>query len=625
LINKPFLEALDQRVLVCDGAMGTMLYAKGVFINRCFDSLNVMSPDTVTEIHQDYVRAGADVLETNTFGANRIKLRSFGLGDKVRDINVEGARITRRAARDQAYVAGAIGPLGVRIEPWGKMGTDEAEAYFREQADALAEGGVDLFILETFRDLNEMGAAIAAVRSVSELPIVAQMTIEDDGNSLDGTPPEQFAPEMERRGADVVGVNCSIGPAHMLETVERMAGVTRARLSAQPNAGRPRDIEGRNIYLSSPEYLASYARRFAQQGVRLVGGCCGTTPEHIRQMKTAIKQMNDGRSAAASPVGRAPSGSPGVPDMARPAATVDVIPRAEKSQFAATLAAGRFATIVELLPPKGFAGDDVVEQARALKIRGVDVVNIPDGPRGPRMSALALAVLIQQKAGIETVLQFSCRDRTLLGMQSDLLGAHAMGIRNVVAVTGKARTVADYPDATTVFDVDSVGLTNVITRLNRGLDIAGQGIGAPAAFHLGVRVNPGAEDLDAEVKRFEYKVEAGAEFAITRPVFDAATFERLHKRIASAKIPILVGVWPFENVIDAEFMANEVPGIRVPDQVLDRMRSARSDDEASAQGIAIARETLVAVRGLVQGVHIAAAGGRIDAALAVLDGIGVGS
>jgi len=625
LINKPFLEALDQRVLVCDGAMGTMLYAKGVFINRCFDSLNVMSPDTVTEIHQDYVRAGADVLETNTFGANRIKLRSFGLGDKVRDINVEGARITRLAARDQAYVAGAIGPLGVRIEPWGKMGTDEAEAYFREQADALAEGGVDLFILETFRDLNEMGAAIAAVRSVSELPIVAQMTIEDDGNSLDGTPPEQFAPEMERRGADVVGVNCSIGPAHMLETVERMAGVTRARLSAQPNAGRPRDIEGRNIYLSSPEYLASYARRFAQQGVRLVGGCCGTTPEHIRQMKTAIKQLNAGRSAAASPVGRVPSGSPGVPDMARPAATVDVVPRAEKSQFAATLAAGRFATIVELLPPKGFAGDDVVEQARALKIRGVDVVNIPDGPRGPRMSALALAVLIQQKAGIETVLQFSCRDRTLLGMQSDLLGAHAMGIRNVVAVTGKARTVADYPDATTVFDVDSVGLTNVITRLNQGLDIAGQGIGAPAAFHLGVRVNPGAEDLDAEVKRFEYKVEAGAEFAITRPVFDAATFERLHKRIASAKIPILVGVWPFENVIDAEFMANEVPGIRVPDQVLDRMRSARSDDEASAQGIAIARETLVAVRGLVQGVHIAAPGGRIDAALAVLDGIGVGS
>ena len=608
-------------MLVCDGAMGTMLYAKGVFINRCFDSLNVLSRDTVMEIHQDYVRAGADVLETNTFGANRIKLRSFGLGDKVREINVEGARLARRAARDQAYVAGAIGPLGVRIEPWGKMGTDEAEAYFREQAGALAEGGVDLFILETFRDLNEMGAALAAVRSFSTLPIVAQMTIEDDGNSLDGTPPEQFAPEMQRRGADVIGVNCSIGPAHMLETIERIAAVTNARLSAQPNAGRPRDIEGRNIYLSSPEYMASYARRFAQQRVRLVGGCCGTTPEHIRQMKAAIKQVNVGKAAVE--VARALSGRPGEPERARPTehATQNILPRAEKSQFAAGLAAGRFATVVELLPPKGFVGDDIIEQARALKIRGVDVVNIPDGPRGPRMSALALAVLVQQKAGIETVLQFSCRDRNLLGMQSDLLGAHAMGIRNVIVVTGNARMVGDYPDATAVYDVDSIGLTNVITRLNQGLDIGGQGIGTPTGFHIGVRVNPGAESLDAEVRRFEYKVEAGAEFAITRPVFDAATFERLYKRIESCGIPLIVGVWPFESLIDAEFMANEVPGVRVPDQVLERMRVAPNAEAAAAQGITIARETVNAIRGMVQGVHIAAPGGRIDAALAVLDGI----
>jgi len=623
---KPFLSALDERVLVCDGAMGTMLYAKGVFINRCFDSLNVMSADTVAEIHQDYVRAGADVLETNTFGANRIKLRSFGLGDKVREINMEGARIARRAARDQAYVAGAIGPLGVRIEPWGKMGTDEAEAYFREQAEALAEGGVDLFILETFRDLNEMGAAIAAVRGVSPLPIVAQMTIEDDGNSLDGTPPEQFAPGMERRGADVIGVNCSIGPAHMLETVERMAAVTHARLSAQPNAGRPRDIEGRNIYLSSPEYLASYARRFALQGVRLVGGCCGTTPEHIRQMKAAIKQVNVGKSAGSEKT-RPPhpdvrpidSGGRVLSEVPNPPA----VPLAEKSQMAAALSAGHFVTVVDLLPPKGFVGDDIIALARTLKIRGVDVVNIPDGPRGPRMSALALAVLVQQKAGIETVLQFSCRDRNLLGMQSDLLGAHAMGIRNLVSVTGNARMVGDYPDATAVFDVDSVGLTNVITRLNQGLDIGGQSIGAPTAFHIGVMVNPGAEDLDSEVRRFEYKVEAGAEFAITRPVFDAGTFERLYARIESAGIPILAGLRPFESLIDAEFMANEVPGVRVPDQVLTRMRGAKDAEAATAQGIAIARDTLGAIRGMVQGVQIAAPGSGIDAALAVLDGIGV--
>jgi methionine synthase I (cobalamin-dependent)/5,10-methylenetetrahydrofolate reductase len=616
-------------VLVCDGAMGTMLYARGVFINRCFDSLNIMSPDTVMDVHQDYVRAGADVLETNTFGANRVKLRSFGLGDKVREINAEAARLARKAARDQVYVAGAIGPLGVRIEPWGKMGTDEAEAFFREQAEALAAGGVDAFILETFRDLNEIGAAIAALRSVSNLPIIAQMTIEDDGNSLDGTPPEQFAPEMERRGADVVGVNCSIGPAHMLETIERIAAVTRARLSAQPNAGRPRDIEGRNIYLSSPEYMASYARRFAQQGVRLVGGCCGTTPEHIRQMKAAIKQVNVGKG-----VGRPSAGFEKTrPPLQQEGTEISVggrvllepanpsIARAEKSQLAATLAAGRFATIVELLPPKGFVGDEIIEQARALKIRGVDVVNIPDGPRGPRMSALALSVLVQQKAGIETVLQFSCRDRNLLGMQSDLLGAHAMGIRNLVVVTGNARMVGDYPDATAVYDVDSIGLTNVITRLNQGLDIGGQGIGTPTGFHIGVRVNPGAESLDSEVRRFEYKVEAGAEFAITRPVFDAATFERLYKRIESFGIPLLAGVWPFESLIDAEFMANEVPGVRVPDQVLERMRRADGAEAAAAEGIASAREAVNAIRTMVQGVHIAAPGGRIGSALAVLDGI----
>jgi homocysteine S-methyltransferase len=362
--------------------------------------------------------------------------------------------------------------------------------------------------------------------------------------------------------------------------------------------------------------MASYARRFAQQGVRLVGGCCGTTPEHIRQMKGAIKQVNVGKAVAREHAGSEKAWPPHSP--ANPS-----VLRAEKSQLAAAFAAGRFATIVELLPPKGFVGDDIIEQARALKIRGVDVVNIPDGPRGPRMSALALAVLVQQRAGIETVLQFSCRDRNLLGMQSDLLGAHAMGIRNLVVVTGNARMVGDYPDATAVYDVDSIGLTNVITRLNHGLDIGGQGIGTPTGFHLGVMVNAGAENLDSEVRRFEYKVEAGAEFAITRPVFDAATFERLYRRLESARIPILVGVWPFENVLDAEFMANEVPGVRVPDQVLERMRAAKDEHEAAAQGIAIAREALLAVRGSVSGVHIAAPGGRIDSALAVLEGIGV--
>jgi homocysteine S-methyltransferase len=614
---KPFLEAIDERVLVCDGAMGTMLYAKGVFINRCFDALNLAEPARVADVHQDYVRAGADVIETNTFGANRIKLRGFGLADRLHEINAEGARIASRAARGHAYVAGAMGPLGIRIEPWGRTGTDEAEAYFREQAAALLEGGVHLFILETFRDLNEIHAAIAAVRSLCELPIVAQMTIEEDGNSLDGAPPEQFAPALETR-ADVVGVNCSIGPAPMLETIERMSQITRARLAAQPNAGRPRDIEGRNIYLSSPEYIASYARRFISQGVRLVGGCCGTTPEHIRQIKNAVRALAPDAARAA----RTRSGASAVhvvtATLSDPAA--EPVPTAERSQLARSLAEGRFATIVELMPPKGHASETIVEQARLLKIRGVDVVHIPDGPRGARMSALALAVLIQQRAWIETVLQYSCRDRNLVGMQSDLLGAHAMGVRNLMVVTGDVRAVGDYPDATAVFDVDSIGLTHVIARLNHGLDIGGQAIGSPTAFHVGVQVNPGAEDLDNEIRRFEYKVEAGAEFAVTKPVFDVGAFDRFFARVESARIPIVAGLWPFESVLNAEFMANEVPGVNVPDAVLARMRGTSGADAAAAEGIAIAREVGCALRDRIQGVHVAAPSGRVDAALEVIAG-----
>ena len=600
--------------------MGTVLYAQGVFINRCFDVMNLQEPDMVSEVHQDYVRAGADIIETNTFGANRIKLRAFGLSDRLTDINVAGARLARAAARERAYVAGAIGPLGVRIEPWGRMGVDEAEGYFREQVEGLLEGGVDLFVLETFRDLTELGAAIAAVRQVCDKPVVAQMTIEEDGNSLDGTPPEQFAPALDRKGADVVGVNCSIGPAPMLETIERMAASTRAPLSAQPNAGRPRDIEGRNIYLSSPEYMASYARRFTQRGVRLVGGCCGTTPEHIAQIVAAVRAIAPGVARTAASHG---------PGVTAPAATgadgpmVSAVPLAEKSRLAARLAARQFTTVVELLPPKGHQSEQAVEQARMLKIRGVDVICVPDGPTGARMSALSLAVLVQQHAGIETLLQYSCRDRNLLGMQSDLLGAHAMGLRNLFVVTCDALRVGDYADATAVFDVNSIGLANVVVRLNHGLDVGGQGLGSPTAFHVGVRVNPGAEDLDAEVRRFEYKVEAGAEFVVTTPVFDVATFERLHARIEAAGLPLVLGLWPFESALNAEFMANEVPGVRVPEPVVDRMRRAGSAEAARAEGVAIACEVGAALKDRICGLYVAAPSGHVVSALNVVDGIQV--
>ncbi len=604
----PFLEAIDSRVLVCDGAMGTMLYAKGIFLNRSFDELNLTQPDLVAEVHQAYVRAGSDIIETNTFGANRIKLGAFSLADRAHAINVQGARIARHAAREQAYVAGAIGPLGIRIEPWGKTGVDEAEEYFRQQAKALVEGGVQLFVLETFRDLNEIKAAIRAVRSVCQLPIVAQMTTEDDGNSLDGTPPEQFAPALIEAGAGVIGLNCSVGPAAMLETIERMSRATDARLSAQPNAGKPRDVEGRNIYLCSPEYMASYARRFILNGAKIVGGCCGTTPDHIRQIKAAVK-------ALAPPQQRpvAERVQPGITAEARP------VDRDSKSRMANALARRNFVVSVELLPPRGHRTDALVEQARALKIHGVDIVNVPDGPRASaRMSALAMAVLVQQQTGLESILHYACRDRNLLSMQSDLLGAHAMGVRNVLIITGDPPKAGDYPDATAVFDVDSIGLTNVVSRLNRGLDIGGQAMGAATAFHIGVALNPAAPNLDEEIRRFEYKVEAGAEFALTQPIYDIAAFERVLKRIEHVRIPIVAGLAPFESVRHAEFLANEVPGVHVPEALLDRMRRAEAAGRAPAEGLAVAREIASALRGIVEGLQITTATTTADPLPAVL-------
>jgi len=614
--NPTFREALDQRVLVCDGAMGTMLYARGIFLNRSFDELNLTQPDLVAEVHQAYVRAGADVIETNTFGANRVKLAAFGLADRTHAINVAGARIARHAARDQVFVAGAIGPLGIRVEPWGKTGIDEAEDIFRQQARALLEGGADLFILETFRDVNEMGAAIRAVRSVCDLPIVAQMTTEEDGDSLDGVAPETFVPQLEERGADLVGLNCSVGPAAMLETIERMSRVAHVRLSAQPNAGRPREIEGRNIYLCSPDYMASYARRFINSGVRLVGGCCGTTPEHIRAIKTAVRVLAPAAvSLSAKAVAPAGTSSSGV--------TVSTVPREQKSRMANALSRGGFIVSVELVPPRGYQADMLIGHARSLKIRGIDLVNIPDGPlASARMSALSAAVIVQQQAGVEPILHYACRDRNLLGMQSDLLGAHSMGVRNVLLITGDPPKLGDYPDATAVFDVDSIGLTNLVARLNRGQDIGGQPIGQPTSFHIGVAVNPAALNADEELRRFRYKLEAGAEFAVTQPIFDADGLRAFLARAGAPDVPVIAGLMPLASVRHAEFMANEVPGVHVPEAILDRMRRAEASGRAAEEGLTIAREVVAEIRPLVRGVQISTAPKALDMAMALVEAVG---
>jgi methionine synthase I (cobalamin-dependent)/5,10-methylenetetrahydrofolate reductase len=615
-VIQPFLEALDDRVLVCDGAMGTMLYAQGVFINRSFDSLNLSDPTRVLAVHRAYAQSGADVIETNTFGANRIKLRAFGLTERLHEINKTGARLARDGAGGSAYVAGAIGPLGIRIEPWGRMGRDEAHEYFREQAQALFDGGVDLFVLETFRDLNEIRAAISAVRSVCTLPIVAQMTIEDDGNTLDGTAPEQFAPSLQETGADVIGLNCSIGPAHMLETLERMTAATGASLAAQPNAGRPRDVEGRTIYLTSPEYMASYARRFVERRVRLVGGCCGTTPEHIAEIKSALSRLAAPAPARLASQARAADGD------GKSSAAVDVpLNPSEKSVLSRAFANRRWVRLIELVPPRGHETKSVVNDTLQLRARGVDAVHVPDGASGPRLSALSLAVLIRQQVGIEVVLQFSSRDKPLVGIQSELLGAYAMGIRNLLAVTGEVHPVGDYPDATTLVDVDSIGLVNAVARLNQGLDVGGQTIGSATRFHIGVTINPGAEDLDEEIRRFDWKVDAGAEYVVTRPVFDVATFDRIESRLETSHLPVVLSVRPFESVLDAEYLANEVPGTHVPGDVIERMRRASSPDAAAMEGVAIAIDVARALRERVQGVNVVPPPGRFDLGLALLDAL----
>ena len=585
--------------------MGTMLYQRGIFLNRSFDELNLTQPDLVAEVHQAYVRAGADIVETNTFGANRIKLAHFGLADAIHTMNLQGARIARHAAREYAYVAGSIGPLGVRIEPWGKMGADEAEALFREQAAALEEGGVDLFVLETFRDLNEVQAAIRAVRAVSGKPIVAQVTTEEDGNTLDGTPPETFAPALEQAGADVIGLNCSVGPAAMLETLERMSRLTPLRLSAQPNAGRPRDVEGRNIYLSSPEYMASYARRFVNNGVKLVGGCCGTTPDHIKHIRQAVRSLPSERRATPRRFrarDAAAASRPAASATAQAEAAPAIATR-DKSALAAAFADGRFVIAAELLPPRGYETEDFVATARALKERGIDLISVPDyHTGGARMSALLAAALVEQQAGAEALLHYSCRDRNLIGMQADLLGAHALGLRNILLVTGEPAREGDYADATSVFDVDSIGLMNMVTRLNQGFDVGGQSIGRPTAFHAGAAFNPFAISPDQEHRRFAFKREAGAEFVVLPPVFDADGLNKVMPELAGSGLFVLAGVHVLADCREAEFLANEVPGVRIPESILARMRAAEAEGNGAGEGLRIAVELAAALAGTVSGI-----------------------
>ncbi len=619
---KPFKDIIAAGdSLLFDGAMGTLLYTKGIFINRCFEDANLSAPGLVKEIYQEYLNAGAQVLTTNSFGANRFKLSGHNLGDKTALINQAAAKLARDVAGDHAYVAGSVGPLGVRIEPWGPTSFAEARATYREQIEGLVAGGIDVLCFETFADISELQQAILAARDVApEMPIIAHIVMNPDGNTPIGTPIEWAMKKLDEWAVDVVGLNCSVGPAPMMSAISRIRATTKRPISLQPNAGLPKDVEGRQIYMSTPEYMAEFAKDFLQAGVQFVGGCCGTGPEHIKAMANAIRHHKamvgheTGRFVAfATPRSQDPSRQNDVVEAPRVAAR-------DKSVWARKLAEGQPVYSVELLPPQGVSPDKIIANSLRLKAAGIDAVNIPDGPRASaRMSAIMTAVMIEQRAEIETVLHYTCRDRNLLGMQSDMLGAHAIGLRNLLLVTGDPPKLGSYPDATGVFDVDAIGLTNMVHRLNGGIDLGGRSIGQPTAMSIGVGVNPVHRDFDYEMKRFKYKVEAGAEWAITQPVFDLDAMKRFLDFIARSdiKIPIVAGVWPLLSYRNAVFMNNEVPGVVIPNDIMDRMSKA-TDSDATKVGIEIAQEMVAKLGSDVQGLQLSAPFGRVELALAII-------
>ena len=617
--------------VLCDGAMGTMLYARGVFINRCYDELNLSQPETVRAVHAEYLQAGAEVVETNTFGANAFRLEHFGLQDKVRAIIVAGVKLARECVAQirekqasEAFVGGSIGPLGVRLEPLGKVALEEAREAFAEQIRGLVEGGpgvgADLLMIETMTSLVEAEQAILAARSEAPgVPVIVMMTVDEEGNCLDGVSVESAAIQLTEWGVNAVGCNCSAGPATVLSVIERMRQVTELPLAAMPNAGIPRAVEGRTIYMTSPDYMARFTVKLVKAGASIVGGCCGTTPSYTRAMKSTLRAM-DAMDAGALVVEHASAG--GKPQKIE--SKVEPALLAERSKIGAMVAAGEFVTMVEIVPPKGINCSKELDGAALLHKLGVDAINVPDSPRASaRMSAQSLCVQIQQHVGIETILHYTCRDRNVLSIQSDLLGASSIGLKNILCLTGDPPKLGNYPDATAVFDVDAIGLVNIVRNLNHGLDIGKNSIGESTGFTVAVAANPGVPDIEQEVRRFAYKVEAGAEYAITQPVFDLRLLEEFLRKIEGFRIPVIAGIWPLTSLRNAEFMKNDLR-VSMPEEILARMAAATSPDAAKAEGVKIAQEMLAEARPMVQGVQVSAPFGKYSAAAEVLSLVEVG-
>jgi homocysteine S-methyltransferase len=608
---KGILERMKESPLLFDGAMGTMIYERGVFINTCYDELCLSNPRLISQIHREYVEAGADVIETNTFGANRFMLRPYGLSEKTDAINRQAVKLAREAAGDSVYVAAAVGPCLRPDQIMPEEHVAEVEAAFAEQLGALSAEGVDLVVFETFTHLRELQAGARTAKRLG-LPVLASFVLNERCETAVGTRAEAMARTLSGDGnVDLVGINCGVGPAGVFDALQAILPVTTKPIVAMPNAGLPRDIAGRMIYLTSPEYFTEYAKKYIEMGVRGVGGCCGTTPAHIRMAGRAVKSLSGVKKHVR------------VRAYARQEPLVHVVASEKKSRLAGKLVAGEKVTSVEILPPRSWDMTEMLAKVRRCAEAGVDAINIPDGPRASaRISPMIAALTILKEVGIEPILHYCCRDRNLIGMQSDLLGGFAAGIANFLIITGDPPKLGDYPDVTGVFDVDAIGLTQVASNLNRGYDIGGNPISPPTGILIGVGANPCAVEPEREIERYFRKIDAGAEFAITQPVFDVEALLRFLDRVEEhpRRIPVIAGIWPLVSYKNAEFMNNEVPGVVVPREVLDRMARCRSKEEGHRVGIEIARKIIERIAPRVSGFQVSAPLGNVETALAVLEG-----
>ncbi len=612
-MTNPFLERLQKGVVLCDGAMGTLLYMRGISYQRSFDEQNISNPNVVLDAHRDYIKAGAEIIETNTFGANAARLKNFGLEDKVREINLKGAKIAREAREiegKEVFVAGSMGPLGKLLTPLGYLSEIEAVDIFQKQAEALLEGGVDLFMVETFSDIAEIKLAVLAIRNVCKLPIIASMTFGEDGKTFLGYSAEEAAKELDQLEVEIIGANCSVGPQNMLDVARRLRRATGKMIAIQPNAGLPRFVDGRFVYLSSPEYFAEYAMEYLKVGTNIIGGCCGTTPEYTLVLSRMLKNYRSDPTVTGN-------SQISIDEQIKEEKPTPL--ESDKASDFTKKLGKKFLVSVEVDPPRGINPEKILQNVQRLKDLGVDAINIADSPMAKvRMSCIALAYLIKEKVGLETILHCTCRDRNLMGLQSDLLGVHALGIYNILAVTGDPPVLGDYPQATAVYDVDSIGLVKIINKLNHGTDWAGNSIGSPTRLCVGVAVNPNAQDLEREIIRFGKKVDAGAVFAFTQPIYDLEILETFLQKVSPIKIPVFLGILPLLNYKHAEFMHNEVPGMNIPQRIRERLKEAK--DRSAEMGITIAREILDEAKHMVDGVYIMPSFGRFEMVSELLEG-----